>query len=146
MKNRTLAKEWHPSKNGKLTPKDVTLISTKNVWWKCEKGHEWQATVNKRNKKTKCPYCTNKKVCKGNCLATVNRNLALEWHPTKNYRLTPNDVVGGSKRKVWWICMYGHEWKAEVVSRNNRYIKNRKGTGCPYCSGCKKLPLKRYII
>jgi len=33
-----------------------------------------------------------------------------------------------SKKKVWWICSKGHEWKASVATRN-------KGTGCPYCTG-----------
>ena len=29
------------------------------------------------------------KVVKSNCLATLNPELAKEWHPTKNNRLTP---------------------------------------------------------
>ncbi|MBF0217854.1 MAG: zinc-ribbon domain-containing protein [Candidatus Omnitrophica bacterium] len=39
--NPSLAKEWHPTKNGKLTPKDVTPGSDRKVWWQCKKGHEW---------------------------------------------------------------------------------------------------------
>ena len=31
--NPKLAREWHPTKNGKLTPKDVTVSSDKKVWW-----------------------------------------------------------------------------------------------------------------
>ena len=34
-----LAAEWHPTKNGGLTPEMVTYGSEKNVWWKCELGH-----------------------------------------------------------------------------------------------------------
>ena len=41
--NSELAKEWHPTKNGSLTPADLTLGSNKRVWWICSKGHEWQA-------------------------------------------------------------------------------------------------------
>ncbi len=143
--NRILAKEWHPSKNGKLTPKDVPPGSAKKVWWQCKKGHEWQAIINCRKNGARCPYCSNKIVCDDNCLATVNRNLTLEWHPTKNYRLTPRDVLGGSNRKVWWMCRHGHEWEAQIRCRNSAYIKNKKGTGCPYCSGRKKLPFNRDI-
>ena len=29
-----LVKEWHPTKNGDLTPKDVTYGSNKKVWWR----------------------------------------------------------------------------------------------------------------
>jgi len=32
-----LAAEWHPFKNGDLKPKDVTLGSSKKVWWQCKK-------------------------------------------------------------------------------------------------------------
>tara|TARA_B110000285_G_scaffold180449_1_gene203483 strand:+ start:85 stop:225 length:141 start_codon:yes stop_codon:yes gene_type:complete len=32
--NPELAEEWHPTKNGELTPFDVTKGSNKKVWWK----------------------------------------------------------------------------------------------------------------
>ena len=55
-----LVAQWHPTKNGQLTPFDVTAGSGKKIWWKCPKGddHEWQATVNKRaSDGTGCPLC-----------------------------------------------------------------------------------------
>ena len=30
-----IAKQWHPTKNGELTPFDVTPGTKKKVWWKC---------------------------------------------------------------------------------------------------------------
>ena len=132
--NPDVAGEWHPKKNGRLTPKDVVPGSGKKVWWKCKKGHEWQAIIRKRSAGGGCPFCSNKRVCKDNCLATLNRNLALEWHPTRNNGLTPEDVVANSNKKVWWICRLGHQWKAHIYMRSSYYIKNRKGTGCPYCA------------
>ena len=33
-----LVKEWHPTKNGDLTPNDFTHGSGKKVWWLCPKG------------------------------------------------------------------------------------------------------------
>jgi hypothetical protein len=36
--NPVLAKEWHPTKNGDLTPYDVLPGTGKKVWWKCNKG------------------------------------------------------------------------------------------------------------
>jgi hypothetical protein len=44
--NPELAKEWHPTKNGDLTPEKVTPGSSKKVWWVCKKGHEWHPTKN----------------------------------------------------------------------------------------------------
>ena len=42
-----VAKEWHPTKNGKLTPRDVVFGSARVVWWKCPEGrdHEWRVAV-----------------------------------------------------------------------------------------------------
>jgi hypothetical protein len=126
--NPTLAREWHPVKNGKLTPRDVTPSSSKKVWWICDKGHEWEAVIADRSQGSGCPYCAGKAVCDDNCLQTINPTLAREWHPVKNGKLTPRDVTPGSNKKVWWICGKGHEWEATIKNRN-------KGTGCPYCAG-----------
>ena len=38
-----IAKEWHPTKNGELTPQDVKQYSNKKVWWLCPNNHEYQA-------------------------------------------------------------------------------------------------------
>lgn len=52
-----LAKEWHPTKNGNLTPFDVTRSSGKKVWWVCPVGHEYQSTIDNRRAGKKCPIC-----------------------------------------------------------------------------------------
>ncbi|QWI77934.1 zinc-ribbon domain-containing protein (plasmid) [Bacillus mycoides] len=125
-----ISKEWHPIKNGLLTPNDVTPKSGRRVWWKCEKGHEWESAIYSRTTGVGCPYCANKRVCIDNCLATLNPEIAKQWHPTKNGILTPYDVVVGSYTKVWWICEKGHEWETNVHNRT-------KGSGCPYCTNRK---------
>jgi len=125
-----LVKEWNDSRNGKLTPDDVAHKSNKKVWWVCKKGHEWQATILNRAYGRNCPYCSGKKVCKDNCLATINPKLAKEWHPIKNKKITSNDVTCGSGKKVWWICKKGHEWQAIVANRS-------KGYQCSYCTNRK---------
>jgi len=126
--NRQLARQWHPTKNAPLTPKDVTAGSGKKVWWKCGKGHEWEADICSRTGGTGCPYCSSRAVCKDNCLRTVNPRLAREWHPVKNSPLTPKDVVPGCNKRAWWLCREGHEWEALISNRN-------VGSGCPYCAG-----------
>ncbi len=132
--NTELASQWHPTKNGQLTPADVTAGSDKKVWWKCPEGsdHEWDAKVQERSRGNGCPICSNRRVVQSNSLAFVNPELSKEWHPTKNGTLIPRCVTAASAKKVWWKCPEGsdHEWKAPVARRND-------GTGCPYCSGTK---------
>ena len=132
-----IAKQWHPTKNGDLTPFDFLAGSHRKVWWKCNKGddHEWLTDINHRTRGRKCPYCSGNKVSKTNSLKTINPELAKEWHPTKNDTLTPNDITSGSEKKVWWKCEKGddHEWIASVKNRS-------KGSGCSICRGLKVVP------
>ena len=60
--NPDLANQWHSTKNRSLTPRDVGPNSMKKVWWICEKGHEWVASVHNRNRGTGCPYCAPRKI------------------------------------------------------------------------------------
>jgi hypothetical protein len=129
-KNPELAKQWHSSKNGGLTPNDVTTGSNKKVWWLCNNGHEWDAQISNRTKGRGCPYCSGKKVGSDNNLALMNPELAKQWHPSKNGELTPTVVTPNSGKKVWWTCSKGHEWETQINNRN-------RGSGCPECSGQK---------
>ena len=45
-----LASEWHPEKNGNLTPEKVSKASRRKVWWLGKCGHEWQSIVNDRTR------------------------------------------------------------------------------------------------
>jgi hypothetical protein len=57
-----LCQEWHPTKNGQLTPDTVSYGSAKKVWWVCSKGHEWPASIANRAKALNprgCPQCAD---------------------------------------------------------------------------------------
>ena len=129
-RNGALASEWNYARNGDLRPDAVAYQSNKRVWWKCQTcGYEWQSTVNNRNKGNGCPCCSNQTAVPGvNDLLTKKPELASEWNDDKNRDLTPNRIVPGSGKKVWWRCrVCGHEWQTTVASRN-------QGAGCPKCS------------
>ena len=124
--------EWHYEKNGVLKPEHFAPNSHRKVWWKCQIGHEWQASIANRNKGRGCPYCSGKKVLPGyNDLQTVNPALANEWNYEKNTGVRPIDVTPNSNKKAWWICSNGHEWEAKINNRNN-------GNGCPICRRLKQ--------
>lgn len=52
-----IAKQWNYKKNKSLKPTQVTYGSSKKVWWKCDKGHEWLASINNRTMGKNCPLC-----------------------------------------------------------------------------------------
>jgi hypothetical protein len=127
--NPSLAKQWHPTKNGDLSPDMFTLGSNKRVWWLCDKGHEWEAVIYNRQK-TRCPYCSGNKTGSDNNLAVLNPSLAKQWHPTKNGDLSPDMFTLGSSKKAWWFCDKGHEWEALIKRRTNL----KQPAGCPHCA------------
>ena len=131
--NPEIAQEWDYEKNGDMKPDNYTANSSRKVWWKCAKGHRWQAAISSRNKGHGCPYCAGLYVIKGeNDLKITNPALAEEWNFEKNGDLRPEDFASNSGKKVWWRCRKGHEWEAAISNR-------QRGTGCPYCSGNKVL-------
>lgn len=128
-----LVGEWHPTKNGSLTPHNVTFGSSRRVWWKCAKdpSHEWEAVINVRTKNERgCPFCAKHRLTAEGSLAVGFPKIAAEWHPALNDPMTPGSVAAKSARKVWWRCAVNplHEWRAQI---KNRTIL---GSGCPHCS------------
>lgn len=49
-------REWHPTRNGDLTPYDLRAASNVRAWWLCAHGHEWEAVVSTR-RKSRCGEC-----------------------------------------------------------------------------------------
>jgi hypothetical protein len=128
-----IAKEWHPTKNGDLTPKDIKHASTQKVWWCCPNNPSHDYTSHPKNRTlggNGCPYCVNRLVDKegANSLETRFPELAKEWHPTKNGDLKPSQVVFGTHKKVWWLCDSGHEWRSRIADRT---INDQDQ--CPFC-------------
>ena len=123
-----IAEEWHPSKNGELTPDKIASHSGEKVWWLGKCGHEWEASVDVRVNGAKCPYCSGRRVLYGfNDLTTTNPELMDEWDYSKN-TINPKEIKAGSHHKVWWKCsVCGKEWETEVRYR-------AKGHGCPVCN------------
>ena len=128
-----IAAEWNYEKNAPLTPEQVVAGSNRTVWWRCSLGHEWRAAITYRAIGTnQCPYCTGNKVLVGfNDLATIDPEVAAQWHPTLNGELLPTQVTAGTHRRVWWFCPKGHIWRTAVANRTNA----KKRTGCPVCVG-----------
>jgi hypothetical protein len=124
-----LLKEWHPIKNGKLTPFDVTCGSGQHVWWVCEFGHEWQSTVVHRTKdKSGCPKCKNYKqvLRQRDDIKKVYVNVE-----NKGFKFIKwVEEYYNAKSKFIVMCDNNHEFIT-----CNAYIRNNRG--CPYCDETK---------
>lgn len=102
---------------------DITKSSTQKRRWKCNLGHQWEATVADRNRGFGCPYCAGQKIMVGfNDLATINPDIAAQadgWDPTT--------VTAFNDKKRNWKCGLGHKWSTTTAARS-------AGTGCPVCA------------
>lgn len=117
-----------------LNPETLTLKSNKVVWWKCDKGHEWEKSINKIVEGYGCPYCSNNKILEGyNDLESIYPKIAKEWDEDKN-KILPSQIFGGTDKKYWWKCAkQNHTYLESPVKRTTL------GRGCPYCSGQKRI-------
>jgi hypothetical protein len=126
--------EW--SEKNEVTFDDVSLGSGKRYRWKCGLGHEWEARIPDRLKKSQgCPFCANKKVLEGfNDLATTYPELAAMWDYENNEGVSPALITRGSNKKVNWVCPEGHQWSSAP-----KEFKLGRTVFCPYCSNAKVL-------
>lgn len=122
---KSLLKEWDYEKND-VIPSEIGPGSDKRVWWICDEGHSWQASVSYRVKGFgHCIACRS--------IAFLAPHLVDEWDYEKNEK-SPWEIRTGSGQKVWWIgrdCK--HSWQTEARARV------RNNFGCPYCSGSRVL-------
>lgn len=133
-----IAKEWHPSKNGKLTPDLFIPGSSERAWWLCPKcGNEWQASIVNRTKGHDCDICatSRRKITKKDTILSRRGSIdkkwcLLDWDYEEN-EYGPEYYTNGSGEVVSWRCHNcGYKWKTPICNRTRDY-KN----GCPLCSG-----------
>lgn len=123
-----LAGEWHPERNGMLQPTMVTAHSKKRVFWRCMKGHHWEAAVYSRASGRGCPFCSGKQPLLGfNTLQDLRPDVARQWRASEK-SLSPAQVTVSSGVVVTWQCDKQHTWEARVAERT-------AGQNCPFCSG-----------
>jgi len=128
-----IAKEWNYDKNNNLSPDEVVAHSHLKVWWKCSKGHEWQAQILSRSRNNAgCPYCSGNKVIVGEndfetwCKNNNKEFLLYEFDKSKN-KFGISEIFPGGDLEVWWKCPKGHSYSTQIKSRTTR------NTNCPYC-------------
>ncbi|WP_344617758.1 zinc-ribbon domain-containing protein [Dactylosporangium salmoneum] len=97
--------------------------------FRCPNGHRPRLDPHTYHSRG-CPSCKAKVTrAEPQVLAEVLPEIASQWHPARNGKYAPGNVVWNSKRNVWWrsdCC--GHEWQEAVVDRD-KYQRLR----CPAC-------------
>ena len=128
--NPVLQRQWEHARNvhhGNILIKPYTH---RKVWWSCDQcpgghPHAWEACVSDRSRGASCPFCTSKRVCQHNSLATKHPCIAVEF--SDRNQGTAHDYTAASHKAVFWRCKHGHEYLASIISRT------AKQTGCPEC-------------
>ena len=138
-----LVAEWHPTKNGQMTPYNTGAGSSKQIWWvkhyddpKTGKhfDFEWHSSIIDKLKYG-CPYLSKpaKRVMPGfNDIFTDFPDLKTEWDYEKNTE-NPLELTSGSAKKVFWKCSNNHSYEMKIYHRTT-------GHSCPYCAGQKVIP------
>lgn len=122
----SLLLEWDYEKN-KIDPQQISAGRKEKVWWKCTKGHSWDAFINERTNGHGCPLCSGRRFVSGvNDLATRFPHLIIEWDFERN-KFLPSSLSANSFEKVWWKCSVGHSWQTQINYRTHG------GTKCPTC-------------
>ncbi|MBU88729.1 MAG: hypothetical protein CL722_07110, partial [Chloroflexi bacterium] len=128
-----ITKEFHPTKNGDITPRDVVYGSATKFWFVCNKGHEWETPLYVRTGMgCGCPYCSGNQPTPENNFEVKFPTISKQIHPTLNDNIKPSNFLPFSSKKVFWVCKENnnHIWKTSFAKRGS-------GQNCPYCSGNK---------
>lgn len=120
-----LAKEWHPTLNGNVTPYDVTSGCGDEFYWQCKYGHTYKTTVVERvTRHAGCPTCKTS-------LRTSFTEQAIAFYLSKVVKVQQHYKKGGFnfdifieplKAVVEYDGMFWHS-KGDVAERDSRKDK-----------------------
>jgi len=121
-----LLEQWDHTGNVGIDPQQLGPGSHRKVWWRCPRGHHWQAEVANRTRDGgRCPHCSRPNTSP--TLAAYPEILAqadARAHPG----LDLSALRAGSNQKLWWRCPSGHSWRAQIRHRA------LASSGCPHCA------------
>ena len=92
---------WDHEKNAHLGNPAISPYATTQAFWSCDEcpdghPHQWQQTVHSRAYSARCPFCTGRRICKHNSLATKAAAGATPCRPC-NLTLLRNGIMKGTQ-------------------------------------------------
>lgn len=132
-----LMARWDHGKNEAigLRPSEIRPKVRRWAWWRCERGHSWQATVKGvvLHGKAACPYCGGRRAWPGwNDLATLRPEPLPYWDYEANEALGlhPDHELTTSHDVAWWTCsVCGGSYRRAVRAQ----CESIGGLTCPDC-------------
>lgn len=128
VKSPHIAKLWHPTKNGELTPHDVAPKSHNEYWWLGKCGHYWDMRVDDMNRYNGgCPYCSGSRLLVGyNDMWTTNSKLAnMLANPEDGYR-----YMQSASAKLNWKC----PTCSKILKNKSINNVSKQGVSCEICN------------
>ena len=132
----SLIKEWHPTKNGNLNPRNVTTEHDTKVWWLCENGHEWEAKVIDRVKGEGCSVCITKlvkekiQVYGGSSYLQKSisdkSNISIENRKTVRYRYKTTAIVEVPFSENWIYAQMQNISSGGMYLETNTHLKQEE--------------------
>lgn len=125
------ADEWATDRNGHGPDGIKAGHYSEKVWWRCQAGHQWQATVSDRiTRLLRCRRCSTKRADETNSLAAVYPELLASWDDDRNHPLGPHAIRATYPRRVVWKCLIGLNdptYQASIAKRR------KDDPPCPLC-------------
>jgi hypothetical protein len=96
----------------------IPLTSKCHTKWKCQEGHEWNASLGNILRGRRCPYCSLRYSPTEELYFALALERGFKW-------IGPRLVIRHSK--TTWQCGAGHTWQASYTQLK------ATGSGCPTC-------------
>ena len=141
------SKDWHPTKNGETTPRQVALNDHCRYWFHCcNCKHDINPILSNIANEQWCKYCVNKRRCDAEeCQYCYDNSFASHprsknWHPFKNESITSRQVALNDNKKYWFHCP---DCKHDI---NPSLDKIASGKWCKYCKNKTEKKLFDWLL
>lgn len=116
-----LAKELHPTKNGKINSTNIIAGTTKKLWWQCQRNEEhiWKVSGNIRvTHETECPFCK--------LTPQSRQELTITFELIQFFEINPRGFKTFIDGKMWSIDIYIKELNLGLEFDGNYWHKGNR--------------------
>lgn len=123
--------EWTNQINCNINKKIIPKHSHIKLTFKCEKGHIYETTPDKKSRGDGCPYCSGHRLLKGfNDMQTTHPIMSKDLDIEKS-GFRADEVMATSHKRVYWKCQFcGYEWSHSLIKSR---VAHGNVSKCPYC-------------